>query len=102
MLHQVVRLEISESGSVIAREETQPLFELQKNAMAMAEFEAARYYDQYDYDSENDCWIVRDCRNRIFRLVVEAVLDSQIAAWQLWPVVERTFDVSYKRRNDGS
>ena len=49
MLFQLVRLEISEDGNVIAREETQPLFELQQDAMAMAEFEAARCYEDYRY-----------------------------------------------------
>jgi hypothetical protein len=80
MLFQLVRLEISEDGNVIAREETQPLFELQQDAMAMAEFEAARYYEDYEFDDDNDCWTVRDCRNRKFRLVVEPVSDSRIAA----------------------
>jgi hypothetical protein len=80
MVFQLVRLEISEDGSVTAREETQPLFELRKDAMAMAEFEAARYYEEYEYDGDNDCWTVRDRRNRKFRFVVEPVTDSQIAA----------------------
>jgi hypothetical protein len=80
MLYQVVRLEMSEDGIEIAREETQPLFELQIDAQAIAEFEAARYYDEYDYDGETDCWIVRDGRNRIFRLAVEPVRESRIAA----------------------
>ena len=80
MVFQLVRLEVSEDGSVLAREETQPLFELRKDAMAMAEFEAARYYEEYEYDDDNDCWTVRDRRNRKFRLVVEWRSDSEIAA----------------------
>lgn len=80
MLFQLVRLEICENGSVIARQETQPLFELQKDAMAMAEFEAARYYEEYEYDNAHDCWTARDRRNRKFRFVVEPLFNSQIAA----------------------
>ena len=80
MLFQLVRLEISDDGSVLAREETQPLFELRQDAMAMAEFEAARYYEEYEYDRDGDCWTVRDRRDRKFRLVVEPLSDSQIAA----------------------
>jgi hypothetical protein len=80
MLFQLVRLEISEDGGVIARKETQPLFELQKDAIAMAEFEAARCYPEHAYDNETDCWTARDHRNRKFRFVVEPLLDSQFAA----------------------
>jgi hypothetical protein len=80
MLFQLVRIEISEDGSVLAREETQPLFELRQDAMAMAEFEAARCYEEHEYDSDTECWTVRDRRNRKFRLVVEPLSDSQIAA----------------------
>jgi hypothetical protein len=80
MLFQLVRLEISEDGSVVAREETQPLFELHQDAMAMAEFEAARCYEDYAFDDDDDCWTVRDCRDRKFRLVIEPLSDSRIAA----------------------
>jgi hypothetical protein len=66
--------------TAFAREETQPLFELQQDAMAMAEFEAARNYDDYAYDEANDCWTASDCRNRKFRFVAEPTSDSQIAA----------------------
>ena len=56
------------------------MFELQQDAMAMAEFEAARYYEDYEFDDDNDCWTVRDCRDRKFRLVIEPLSDSRIAA----------------------
>jgi hypothetical protein len=78
MMFQIVRLEISQSGSVVARQEAQPLFELQQDAMAMAEFEAARYYEQHEYDRENDCWTACDRQNRKIRFVVEPLSNVEI------------------------
>jgi hypothetical protein len=80
MLFQVVRFEYSENGSVLERQGTEPTFELREHALAMAEFEAVRCYDEFEYDNEHDCWTVRDCRNRTFRLVVEGINSDDIAA----------------------
>ena len=55
MLFQIVRLEYSATGGVIARRETEPLFELREHAMAMAELEAVRFYDESEYDAQHDC-----------------------------------------------
>jgi hypothetical protein len=81
MLFQIVRLEISADGSVLARQETQPVFELRQDAMAMAEFEAMRCYDECEIDAEHNCWTVHDNRGQTFRLLVEPIkLETEMAA----------------------
>lgn len=42
MPFQITRIEIDARNSVIARQPTQPLFELEQDALALAEFDAAR------------------------------------------------------------
>jgi hypothetical protein len=79
MLFQLVRLEVSEEGAVLSRRETQPLFELREDAMAMAELEASRAYDECKFDADHSCWIVRDSRDRSFRLVVEPIAHEKAA-----------------------
>jgi hypothetical protein len=70
---QLVRLVLNEKHQVIARVPLQPVFELRQDAMAMAEFGAARSDGEYRYDSERDCWCATDANGRAFRFVVEAV-----------------------------
>ncbi len=59
MVFQLVQLATDETGLVIARKETQPLFQLRDDAMALAEFETARTGDEYGYDADRDCWWAR-------------------------------------------
>ena len=56
MLFQLVQIEVKGDGRVAAATPTQPLFELQQDAAAMAEFAAARSGDDYGYDADSDCW----------------------------------------------
>ena len=75
MIFQIVQLATDETGLVVARRETQPLFQLREDAMALAEFDAARTSDDYGYDAGRDCWWARD-RERLVWFVVEPVAEK--------------------------
>jgi hypothetical protein len=80
MPFQIVRVELTEREEVIARKPLQPIFELRDDAMALAEFDASRNHDEYDYDAERDCWWGQDRCGRTVRFVVEPSDASAIAA----------------------
>ncbi len=73
MPFQIVRVEVGDAGEVLSRRSTEPLFELRDHAMAMAGFDAARGWCDYDYDRERDCWWTKDDTGRLTRFVVEPV-----------------------------
>jgi hypothetical protein len=76
---QIVRFELNESGKVIARRPLQPVFDLRCDAMALAEFDAARCNGDFGYDAEDDCWWAQDS-GRTFRFIVEPVeIESDVA-----------------------
>jgi hypothetical protein len=75
MLFQLVEIELNDNGQVIAETRTQPLFELHQDAMAMAEFAAARCHGDYGYDAGNDCWWASRDDGRMVRFVVQPALD---------------------------
>lgn len=75
MIFQIIQLAIDETGLVIARRETQPLFQLREDAMTLAEFDAARTSDEYGYDADRECWWARD-RDRLALFVVEPVAEK--------------------------
>jgi hypothetical protein len=75
VIYQLVHLFMDEASLVIARKETQPLFQLREDAMALAEFDAARASDEYGYDAERDCWWARD-GERLVRFVVEPAAEK--------------------------
>jgi hypothetical protein len=77
MFH-LVQLAIDETGLVIARKETQPLYQLREDAMVLAEFDAARRSDEYGYDADRNCWWARDGK-QVILFVVEPV-GQKIAA----------------------
>jgi hypothetical protein len=74
-MFQLVQLAIDETGLVIARRETQPLFQLREDAMVLAEFDAARSSEEYGYDADRDCWWARD-RGQLVRFVVDRVAEK--------------------------
>jgi len=77
---QIERLELNETGEVIARRLAQPMFDLRGDAMALAEFDAGRCDGDFGYDAEHDCWWARDS-GRTFRFIVEPVeIESDVAA----------------------
>jgi hypothetical protein len=78
MLFQLVHLVLNETGQVTGRKETQPLFQLREDAMALAEFETARIGDEYGYDADQDCWWARDGAQLVL-LVVEPVPEKRAA-----------------------
>jgi hypothetical protein len=78
---QLVRLVLNERDQTVARVPLQPLFELRGDAMAMAEFSAARSNGDYSYDRERDCWWASDPSGRVIRFVVEVIgAESSLAA----------------------
>jgi hypothetical protein len=79
-MFQIVRCVLDESGEVVARRVSQPLFELWEDAMAMAEFDSSRLSEDYGYDEERYCWWASDARGRMYRFVVEAVAQADVAA----------------------
>ena len=78
MVFQLVQLVLDEAGQVIARKETQPLFQLREDAMALAEFDTSRTSDEYGYDADRDCWWARD-GDRLVLFVVEPVAEKVAA-----------------------
>jgi hypothetical protein len=78
---QLVRLVLNDRQQPVARVPLQPLFELREDAMAMAEFSAARSNGDYNYDRERDCWWATDPAGRLIRFVVEPVAaEASLAA----------------------
>jgi hypothetical protein len=78
---QLVRLALNDRHQVVGRVPLQPFFELRDDAMAMAEFGAARSNGEYRYDQDRDCWWATDPSGRTFRFVVELVdVEAHIAA----------------------
>ena len=79
-MFQIVRLTLDDSDNVAARRPLHPLFELLDDAMAMAEFDASRLWDDYGRDEERDCWWATDSRGKRYRFVVEEVIEASVAA----------------------
>jgi hypothetical protein len=71
-MFQIVRLELSNDGNVVARQPLQPPYELWEDAMALAEFDASRCAGEYGYDIEHECWCAND-GDRNYRFVVESI-----------------------------
>ncbi len=78
MAFQLIQLTSDSDGRVISRKETQPLFELRDDAMALAQFDAARMSEYYGYDADADCWWSRD-GDQVVRFVVEPVREQMAA-----------------------
>lgn len=79
MAFEIVRLELNAAGMVVSRRPTQPFFELRSDAMAIAEFDAARCGGDYGYDAERDCWWAGDPSGQSFRFEVFAVATERAA-----------------------
>jgi hypothetical protein len=75
VIFQLVHLTMDEAGLVIERKEMQPLFQLREDAMALAEFDAARTGDEYGYDADRDCWWACD-GHRLIVFMVEPVAEK--------------------------
>jgi hypothetical protein len=75
MIFQLVQLAMDDTGVVVARKETQPLFQLREDAMVLAEFDAARTSDEYGYDADRDCWWAHD-RGQLVLFVVEPTAEK--------------------------
>ena len=56
MPFQILKVELDDTGHVTAQRPTQPLFELEDDAYALAEFDASRLGEDYGYDSKRGCW----------------------------------------------
>jgi hypothetical protein len=78
-MFQIVRVDLDRDGHVIARWPLQPLYDLQDDAVALAEFDASRCAGAYGYDEKRDCWWARDA-GRHYRFVVEEVVPTSLAS----------------------
>ena len=57
MPFQITRIETDSRNFVVARQPTQPLFELEQDALALAEFDAARAGDDSGFEpATNSYW----------------------------------------------
>jgi hypothetical protein len=79
-MYQIVRYVLDDSGQVVARRPSQPLFELWEDAMALAEFDSSRLSGDYGYDEDRSCWWASDSRGQTYRFAVEEVAAADIAA----------------------
>src|SRR5437667_4626414 len=73
MPFQITRIEIDTRNSVIARQPTQPLFELEQDALALAEFDAARIGEDSGFDAEAHGFCTRLPNGLEVRFIVEEV-----------------------------
>ena len=73
MPFQITRIEIDPLNSVTARRPTEPLFELEQDALALAEFDAARVGEDCGYEAATNCFWARLPNGLEIRFVVEEV-----------------------------
>jgi hypothetical protein len=73
MPFQITRIEIDARNSVIARQPTQPLFELEQDALAMAEFDAARAGEESGFEPATNSFWARLADGLEVRFVVEEI-----------------------------
>jgi hypothetical protein len=79
-MFQIVRCRLDDAGNVIECRALQPSYELREDALAMAEFDAARLPGACDFDDARQCWWASDergCEHRFF--VVEAAATDAAA-----------------------
>lgn len=74
MQFQLIQVELNEDGQVVATTRTLPLFDLQEDATAMAEFAATRCGGEYGYDAESERWWARDADGRMLTFDVVPAL----------------------------
>ena len=80
MLFQLVQIEVMSDGRVAGATPSEPLFELQEDAAAMAEFAAARSGDDFGYDADGDCWWASRGGHGMLLFIVRPLAASQIDA----------------------
>ncbi len=73
MPFQITRLEIDARNSVIARQPTQPLFELEQDALALAEFDAARAGEDSGFEPTTNSFWAKLADGLEVRFVVEEI-----------------------------
>ena len=78
MPFQITRIEVDTRNSVIARQPTEPLFELEQDALALAEFDAARLGEECGFDTELNGYRTQLSDGLEVRFIVEEV-DLQAA-----------------------
>jgi hypothetical protein len=69
-MFRIVRAELDGDGRIVARLPLQPAYDLWEDAIALAEFDASRCEDDYDYDNEYECWWGRE-NGRCYRFLIE-------------------------------
>jgi hypothetical protein len=81
-MFQIIRVELSRDGQVVARRPLQPLYDLWDDAMALAEFDASRCAGDYGAlpDSGPLVGWWADDNGRTFRFVIEQVAATSLAS----------------------
>jgi len=73
MPFQITRVETDAKNSVIARRPTEPLFELEQDALALAEFDASRAGDDCGFEPATNSFWARLPDGLEVRFVVEEI-----------------------------
>jgi len=73
MPFQITRIEVDAKNSVIARRPTQPLFELEQDALVLAEFDAARAGEETGFEPATNSYWARLADGLEVRFVVEEI-----------------------------
>jgi hypothetical protein len=73
MPFQITRIEIDTRNSVIARQPTQPLFELEQDALALAEFDASRIGEDSGFEPATNSFWAKLSDGLEVRFVVEEI-----------------------------
>lgn len=79
MLYQIVRIERDSLDQVVAARPTQPLFELEQDALALAEFDALRTGEDCGFDESLNGWWAIDPAGRRMQFVVRSRDSAQAA-----------------------
>jgi hypothetical protein len=69
-MFQIVCSELDPEGKVVAQWAAQPLYELEEDALAIAEFDALRLSEDGRLDASHDGLHATDPRGRMFRIEV--------------------------------
>ena len=69
-MFQIVLSELDQDGNLVARWGAQPLYDLEEDALAIAEFDALRLSEDGRLDTSGDCIHATDGRGRTFRIEV--------------------------------
>jgi hypothetical protein len=77
--YQIVRIERDAMDGIVAARQTQPLFELEQDALALAEFDALRTGEDCGFDEALNGWWAIDPAGRRMQFVVQPLAAGMAA-----------------------